>query len=102
MSSAPSAWFVRKPRPKARLRLFCFPYAGGGASLYRAWPDALPHLDICAVQPPGREARLREAPFTALPALADELAEAVRPLLDLPYAFFGYSLGGLASFEVAR
>lgn len=29
------AWiFCRKPRPQARLRLFCFPYAGAGASFF--------------------------------------------------------------------
>ena len=27
---------------QARLRLFCFPYAGGGASMFRTWSDNLP------------------------------------------------------------
>lgn len=97
-----SAWIVRKPRPQARVRLFCFPYAGGGASIYRAWPDALPHLDVCAIQPPGRETRMREAPFQSLDALVDGAVAAITPLLDQPFAFFGYSLGAYVAFEAAR
>ena len=97
-----SAWIVRKPRPQAKVRLFCFPYAGGGASIYRAWPDALPHLDVCAIQPPGRETRMREAPLTQIEPLVEGAVEAILPLLDQPFAFFGYSLGACVAFEAAR
>jgi medium-chain acyl-[acyl-carrier-protein] hydrolase len=30
------------------------------------------------------------------------LAQAIRPYLDLPYAFFGHSMGALISFQLAR
>lgn len=101
---ATSAWLVR-PRPVARprLRLFCFPYAGGGASAYRGWaPHMPPDIDVVAVQLPGREERLRETPFhdlrELLPVIADELA----PWLNVPYALFGHSMGALIAFELAR
>jgi medium-chain acyl-[acyl-carrier-protein] hydrolase len=97
-----SAWIVRKPRPQAKVRLFCFPYAGGGASVYRAWPDALPHLDVCVIQPPGREARMGEAPLTRIEPMVAAAVEAMMPLLDQPFAFFGYSLGTYVAFEAAR
>ena len=97
-----SAWIVRKPRPQAKVRLFCFPYAGSGASVYRAWPDALPYLDICALQPPGRETRLREPPLERIEPLVEAVVEEITPLLDLPFAFFGYSLGAHVAFETAR
>lgn len=29
----------RFPRPHASMRLFCFPWAGGGASFYTAWGE---------------------------------------------------------------
>ena len=61
-------WLVRyKASPRARLRLFCFPYAGGAAYVFRQWPHFLPDfIDVCAVQPPGH------CPLTALGGLQDE------------------------------
>ena len=48
----------RKPRPQPRLRLFCFPYAGRGVSIFRAWPDGLTaDVEVCPGQLPGRETR---------------------------------------------
>jgi medium-chain acyl-[acyl-carrier-protein] hydrolase len=106
MTTPPSAdrWVVRpRPRPRARLRLFCFPYAGGGASIYRSWPDELPEqIEVCAVQLPGREARMHEQPFDRLPPLIEALAQALEPRLSPPFAFFGHSMGALISFELAR
>jgi medium-chain acyl-[acyl-carrier-protein] hydrolase len=98
------SWIVgRKPNPKARKRLFCFPYAGGAASVFRDWPDGLPaDIEVCPVQLPGRGTRLMEPSFSRLPPLVDALSEALRPLLDKPFALFGHSLGSLISFELAR
>ncbi len=93
----------RKPGPKTRLRLFCFPYAGAGALIFRTWSDGLPgDVEVCPVQLPGRGTRLMERPFTQLSPLIEALAEALVPLLDRPFAFFGHSLGALVSFELAR
>lgn len=99
-----SVWFpYRQPRRKARLRLFCFPYAGGGASLFRPWLEALPsEIAVVPVQLPGRENRLLEPPVTQLSRLVDLLAEALAPYLDLPYACFGHSMGALIGFELIR
>ena len=54
---------------------------------------------MCRVQLPGRENRLREAPFTSITPLVETLAEAIRPYLDRPFAIFGHSLGALTSFS---
>lgn len=92
-----------KPNPQARLRLFCFPYAGGGASIFRPWADALPAMiEVCPVQLPGREARMKEPPFTRLPPLVQAAVRCLIPHLDKPFAFFGHSMGALLSFELAR
>jgi len=99
-----NAWIsIPKPNASARLRLFCFPYAGGGIFEYRTWAYALPpEIEVCAVQLPGREARLREMPFTKLRELCETLAQAIVPYLDKPFAFFGHSLGAFIAFELIR
>lgn len=97
-------WFwSRRARPAATARLICVPYAGGAASVYRAWEHLVPdNIEVCAVEFPGRGARLGEAPFRRLPPLVRSLTDALEPLLDLPFAIFGHSMGGLVAFEVAR
>lgn len=86
-----------------RLRLFCFPYAGSGASVYRSWPAALaPEIEVVPVQLPGREERMLQAPYSRLTPLIGWLAEQLGPRLDVPYALFGHSMGALISFELAR
>jgi medium-chain acyl-[acyl-carrier-protein] hydrolase len=93
----------REVNPRARLRLFCFPYAGGGASAYRGWAASLPaDVEVCPVQLPGRESRLREPAFERPEALVAALADALAAHFDLPFAFFGHSMGAMLSFELAR
>ncbi len=97
-------WFgVHRPVSDPALRLFCFPYAGAGASIFRSWPDLLPPgVEVCGIQLPGREGRFKEEPYTRLPDLAQTLAEAVVPYTDVPCAFFGHSMGALVAFALAR
>jgi surfactin synthase thioesterase subunit len=97
--------WVRCPKSsdQAVARLFCLPYGGGGASIFREWPrDLWPEIEVWLVQLPGREARHREPPYTRMDALIPPLVEALVPHLDRPYAFFGHSMGALVSFELAR
>jgi medium-chain acyl-[acyl-carrier-protein] hydrolase len=87
----------------ARVRLLCFPYAGGGASAFRGWSSLLPaELEVCPVQLPGREARLREPALRDLPAAIALLREETRTLRRGRFAFFGHSLGALLAFELTR
>ncbi len=97
-------WLASKDlSTRAHLRLFCFPYAGGGASIFRGWQASLPReVEVCPVQLPGRENRLGEPAYASLPALIDALLPALLPFLDRPYAFYGHSMGALISFELAR
>src|SRR5262249_24060572 len=90
------------PDANARLRLFCFPYAGRGASLYRGWSRRLPSwIDLRPVQLPGREERIREQAFTDMDALCAALLPSLAPYLDMPVAFFGHSMGALIAYQAA-
>ncbi len=103
-ATATERWIAfRTPRPQARLRLFCIPYAGAGAAIFRTWPNGLPaDVEVCPVQLPGRGTRPTEPPFSQLSPLVQALAQAVIPLLDKPFAIFGHSLGAFIGFELAR
>ncbi len=101
----PNKWIIRSASPAGpapALRLFCFPYAGGGASIYRNWSAALsPAVETLAVQLPGREERIAEPLFTDLGDLAAALQKALAPWLTPPFAFFGHSMGAKIAFELA-
>ena len=87
----------------SRLRLFCFPHAGGGAASFQHWAERLaPTVEPCAVQLPGHETRLFEAPVANLRSLVTLLASELQPLFDRSFAFFGHSMGALVAFELAR
>lgn len=86
-----------------RIRLFCFPYAGGGTAAYFPWAKQLPAgVVLHAVRLPGRESRLRERPFVRMEPLVEALLAVLRPYLDRPFVFYGHSMGALVAFEVAR
>jgi medium-chain acyl-[acyl-carrier-protein] hydrolase len=93
---------VSTPNPAARARLFCVPYAGGGASIFKTWGKRLPEIEVLAIQLPGRESRLRERPIDVMDELVEQLAAAVAPELDRPFAVFGHSMGALVGFELTR
>ena len=98
----PGSWFAhvaRRARPS--VRLFCFPYGGGGASLYVDWARLPEHIEVWPVQLPGRETRIHEPPLAHLDTLLSQLEAALRPQLDVPFAFYGHSLGALLAFLLA-
>lgn len=98
------SWFIcPKPHPRAKLRLFCFHYAGGGAASFRDWSDNLPSsVEVHFVELPGRGFRLAEKAFVSLNPLIEAIANTLHHNLDKPFTFFGHSMGGLICFELAR
>jgi medium-chain acyl-[acyl-carrier-protein] hydrolase len=97
-------WIIQpKPSPMARMRMFCFPFAGGSAQNFRSWPDHLPpSIEVCAVQLPGRETRMRETPFSNTGPMIKAMTPALAPFIDKPFVLFGHSMGALVAFEFAR
>lgn len=93
----------REKQTNTKIRLFCFPYGGGSASIYRDWQQSLPSsIEVCPIQLPGREARLDESPIEDLQILVERLTENLQTEFDLPFAFFGHSFGALIAFELIR
>ncbi|GHO45003.1 thioesterase II family protein [Ktedonospora formicarum] len=97
------AWITSTRGEDVRLRLFCFPYAGGGVAHYRRWFEQLPtSIDVCPIHLPGREQRIGEAAFTSMGELVTTLVEVLLPYLHEPFAFFGHSMGGLIAYALTR
>ena len=91
--------FTRNPR--AEVRLFCFPCAGGGASMYRRWATLMPDVEVWAVNFPGRET-LHGQPFAqSLDALLEPLLEQRELFGEKPFLLYGHSFGSLAAFACA-
>lgn len=94
---------LRRPLADPARRLLCFPHAGAGASSFSAWSRLVDDdTELCAVQLPGRETRVREAPRHHLESLCTEVVDALAPLLDRPYALLGHSMGAPLALAVAR
>ncbi|GAA3034867.1 thioesterase II family protein [Actinokineospora globicatena] len=80
--------------------LFCFPYAGGGASCFA--PLTGGDLRTGTAVLPGRESTVGDATTSGLRELAADFAHAVVAEADRPFAVFGHSAGALLAFEVAH
>lgn len=92
-----------QPKPNDRLRLFCFPYAGGNSFIFRAWLNDLPpDVELGAIELPGHGTRMAETPLTQMTELVAAIASDLLPHLNKPFAFFGHSMGAWVSFEIAR
>ena len=92
-------WIPVRSKPiDPRIRLFCFPYAGAGASIYRSW--SISGIEVCGIQLPGREGRITEALYRSMDRLVDEAANAISRYDDLPRAFYGHSMGALVAYEL--
>jgi surfactin synthase thioesterase subunit len=102
MTTPKSPWLFRRPDENSRARLFCFPYSGCGASMYREWPREFDGIEVCLIQPPGRENRFREPHYGTYPQLAKDLITDLAPHLDRPFGLFGHCGGALAAYEVSR
>jgi medium-chain acyl-[acyl-carrier-protein] hydrolase len=99
-----SRWLVC-PRPDlhAPMRLWCLPFAGGGAAVWHPWAGALAGIaEVVAVRPPGRESRFIEPAFVDLREMIPPLVEVIAPFAHEDYALCGHSLGGLVAYELAR
>lgn len=101
---AGDGWLIlHRPNPAATTRLFCFPFAGGGAATFRPWTQHLDSsIELVAIEPPGRQTRIDEPAIRDLQTFLKGLVPALLPFLDKPFAMYGHCLGALTLFETAR
>ncbi|MFJ4840807.1 thioesterase II family protein [Streptomyces sp. NPDC088746] len=104
MISGPTPWLLAPPADgAAEERLFCFPHAGAGASVFGHWRARMPDsVDLFPVQLPGRENRSSDPMPDTLEELTEQTAEALLPYLRTPYVLLGHSFGGLLAYALAR
>lgn len=99
-------WILRSTRSASSdpvVRLFCLPYAGGGASIFKNWQANLSsHIDVCPISLPGREMRIGQRPIAEIDRMLDALTDVVGGESHRPYALFGHSMGGLLAYELTR
>jgi surfactin synthase thioesterase subunit len=95
-------WLEPLDRPAhPRVRLYCFPFAGGSAASVPWQAEPAQELEAVAVQLPGRAGLIRIDPLETI----DEAVAALAPVTErssLPIALWGHSLGAIIAFELAR
>jgi len=103
-ASRTGKWLVtQRSRSAARMRLFCFPFAGGGSAVFDSWGDAFgSEIEVVSVEAPGRLGRINEKPVRTVEAFARGLLPELVDQLDRPYAVLGHCLGGLTLYETLR
>jgi medium-chain acyl-[acyl-carrier-protein] hydrolase len=102
--SDPTWFWPARAVAQPRARLFCFPYAGANATVFRTWPSHLPpDVEVIAAQLPGRGPRLRERPIARIEPLVQAIGAALRPSANrVPFVMFGHSMGALVAFGICR
>lgn len=95
-------FFVVKPVTNPRVRVFCFPFAGGSVNTYFSWKEEfVDDVELVLVQPPGRGARILEKAHESMQDYISELLKHPDYMTDVPYILFGHSLGARVAFELA-
>lgn len=97
-------YLTKEINNKDKERIFCFPYAGGGASVFKGWEKFFEgsKIGVYPVQYPGKENRILETPIDNIDRLIIEIFEEIFPvLLQRPFIFFGHSLGTKIAYELS-
>ncbi|OLT27060.1 hypothetical protein BJF79_42880 [Actinomadura sp. CNU-125] len=88
---------------RERPLLFCVPYSGGSARVFRPWRERFAeHAEVVPLELAGRGSRAAEPVPTSVRATAADLARTVRETAaGRPHFLFGHSMGGLVAYEMA-
>lgn len=86
------------------MKLFCFPYAGGNASIYKRWKYLIgPQIIVRPIELAGRGKRTCENPYGSFEELVDDVLCIIeKEIAEEEYVFFGHSMGAKIAFELAQ
>lgn len=86
----------------AKVRLICFPFAGGGTSNYARWHKHLSDdVELYAFNLPGRERYFKKEFITSYHELIKIMSQEIAAIADRPLLFFGHSFGALSAYFTA-
>ncbi|GAA0740441.1 thioesterase II family protein [Gaetbulibacter jejuensis] len=86
----------------SKLKLFCFPFAGGSASYFSSWQKLFDDsIEVHSIELKGRGRRVNETHYTDFDDLVEDVFERIRLKIGASdYALFGHSMGALISFRL--
>ncbi len=85
------------------LQLFCFPYAGGNASIYLPWKEKISKdIELFTIGLPARGEFFFEEAIVDMDILIEKLYREILPYLHQPFAFFGHSMGGVIAYALLK
>jgi surfactin synthase thioesterase subunit len=86
------------------IKLFCLPYAGGSAMVYKKWEKYLnKSIKLCLLELAGRGSRSKEPYYKSMQEAVDNLYSMMEASLDGgEYAIFGHSMGSILSYKLAE
>lgn len=96
-------WLQRDSTDSTGIRLYCLPYGGGSASVYKTWQSAFSDdISVIPIQLPGRQDRIHERPIESMQEMVETLTEVLGNDLNQPYALYGHSAGALVAYAWAQ
>ncbi|MDQ1355588.1 MAG: Thioesterase [Acidobacteriota bacterium] len=86
-----------------KFKLFCLPYAGGSAAMYNKWRQYLDRrIELHPLELAGRGRRIYDPLYDSIAEAVDDVYKIIESQLDqMPYCFFGHSMGGIIAYELA-
>ncbi len=87
-----------------QIRLYCFPYAGGSASVFNRWRQlADPRIDLKPIELAARGRRMREPNYKSIDNAVDDVFNLLKnEFSGGSYALYGHSMGSMIAFELAH
>jgi surfactin synthase thioesterase subunit len=87
-----------------KIKLFCFPYAGGSSMIYNKWRLYLDQrIELIPVELAGRGKRMKEDFYLDTAQAIGDLFTIIRPhIRNSKYAFFGHSMGTILAHELCH